>query len=77
MSDEISEGKSGRREHGGGDEEVDSKAVAEIVEVKDGVEAEDDPFADLRKDSGKRNTAVFKRNTRISSRIKERRYMNK
>lgn len=59
MSNEISEGKSGRREHWWGIEEVDSKAVAEIVEVKDGVEAEDDPFADLRKDSGKRNTAVF------------------
>lgn len=40
-------------------EEADSKAVAGIVEIEDEVEAEDDPFRNFCKDSGKRNTAVF------------------
>ena len=44
---------------GGNIEEADSKAVAEIVEVDDGVEAEDDNSTNFRKDSGKRNTAVL------------------
>ena len=52
-------------------EEADSKAVAKFVKIEDGVEAEDDLFTNVCKNSGKRNIAVYQRNTRIRSRIIE------